>query len=235
MPLSVVQDFAGISNTGWIVLFGIATFLFIIFITVGIRVKFGDKEISIGGILRILANRDVDGELSRELKKLTDQIDADMSADLAKVIEFVEEKLLDLITPEGCEFPFGRLASIIKSELYNRKNYNDLKSRLSAKNWNRYRDEIFKDIQLRYELFHTKTNTVPCGIQYPRWSDIKSGVIGILEWWKESSKNILKIRKQEKVALYNQYAPKFRTEKERNRCCISRRDANLEYIKMMEA
>jgi len=51
----------------------------IVFIN-GFSIKFGDKEINIGGVQRLLAKRDKDTLLKESLKKFTDDVDHETTA-----------------------------------------------------------------------------------------------------------------------------------------------------------
>jgi hypothetical protein len=73
-----------------------------------------------------------DNDLGMELKKLMDEVDENLHADLIAKIEEIDRKVNEFFIGSGCEFPVFRFIGSIKKELYNRVNYNDLKNRIKT-------------------------------------------------------------------------------------------------------
>jgi hypothetical protein len=118
----------------------------------GISIKFGEnKEINFGGILRLLAKKDEDTLLKEELKKFSDDVDHEVTANLYDLVGELEEHLEPpLVMGDHCYFTFEKFSSIVKSELYKRIRRNSLWEKLAAGR-DSYIIAILKDIETRYD------------------------------------------------------------------------------------
>jgi len=114
-----------------IIVLSLLIFIVIIF-TNGFSFRFGEKEINIGGVLRLLSKRDKDTLLKESLKKFSDDVDHEVTANLYDLVEEIEDNLREpLIQGEHCYFTFEKFSSIVKSELYKRIRRNSLWEKLS--------------------------------------------------------------------------------------------------------
>jgi hypothetical protein len=155
--------------------------LVVVVFTNGLSLKFGEKEINIGGILRLLAKRDKDTLLKESFKKFSDDIDHEMTANLYDLVGDLEDNLEPpLVMGEHCYFTFEKFSSIVKSELYKRIRRNNLWMKLTESSRDKYITAILNDIGKRYKSLQEKVTQVRCGDTYAEFANIKEAVRGVL-------------------------------------------------------
>jgi len=201
-----------------IILFVLA-FLTIILLN-GFSLKLGEKEINIGGVQRLLAKRDKDTLLKESLKKFSDDVDHEVTADLYDLVEEIEDHLREpLIQGNHCYFTFEKFTSLVKNELYRRIRRNSLWEKLSEAGKERYISSILKDIGKRYELLQAKANRVSCGDTYADFAEVKEAIHGALIKFFDGTVKILVAGMDKKCEKYEASKKEFKTEAARKICC----------------
>jgi hypothetical protein len=209
---------------GWIFLtviilaaFGVVVFL----LQRGFKGKFGPVEI--GGLreevdekIRMAKEEEAkireDNDLGAELKKFTEEVDANMYADLIAKIEEIDRKVNAFFVGSECEFPVFRFMGAIKKELYNRVNYNDLKNRLKASGREAYIKRLKDDIRNEYDHTYRQTLDLKCGLKYPDFSIVEQQLFAAVDWVIAEFLRIIRFRIEEKIAKYKEYQSRFKTE-----------------------
>jgi hypothetical protein len=192
----------------------------------GFKGKFGPLEI--GGLRDEMVGKikeareeeiktSEDNDLGIELKKFTDEVDANLRADLIAKIEEMDHKVNDFFAGSECEFPVFRFMGAIKKELYNRVNYNDLKNRLKASGREAYIKRLKNDIQNEYDHTYRLTLNLKCGFKYPPFSNVEYQLLAAVDWVMAEFLNIEKSRIREKISKYEEYLPLFKTNMRRVR------------------
>jgi hypothetical protein len=187
----------------------------------GLRGKFGPLEI--GGLreevdekIRLAKEEETkireDNDLGAELKKFTDEVDANLHADLIAKIEEIDHKVNAFFAGSECEFPVFRFMGAIKKELYNRVNYNDLKNRLKTSGREAYIKRLKDDIRNEYDHTYRLTLNLKCGLKYPPFSEVEQQLFVAVDWVMAEFLGILKARIKEKIAKYETDQPLFKTE-----------------------
>jgi len=190
----------------------------IVFIN-GISIRIGEKEFNIGGLLRLIAKKDEDMLLKEGLKKFSDNVDHEVTANLYDLVGELEEQLgPPLIIGEHCYFTFEKFSEIVKSELYRRIRRNNLWEKL-ATGRNSYTNTILKDIETRYDQLQKKVSQVKCGDKYQEFPVIKEAVRDVLFKFFDGTVEKLTKGMEKKIEEYEKTKPKFKTIAARKICC----------------
>jgi hypothetical protein len=187
----------------------------------GFKGKFGPVEI--GGLREEMddklekarkeeANIRDDNDLGVELKKFTEEVDANTHADLIAKIEEIDRKINEFFVDSECEFPVFRFMDSIKKELYNRVNYNDLKNRLKTSGRGAYIKRLKDDIRNKYDHTYRLTLNLKCGLKYPSFDIVEHQIYAAVDWIMAEFIRILESRLEEKIAKYKEDQPLFKTE-----------------------
>jgi hypothetical protein len=190
----------------------------------GFKGKFGPLEI--GGLREELndklektkkeeANIRDDNDLGAELKKFTEEVDANMHADLIAKIEEIDQKVNTFFAGSECEFPVFRFMGSIKKELYNRVNYNDLKNKLKTSGRDTYIKRLKEGIRNEYDHTYRLTLNLKCGLKYPSFDMVEHQIFAAVDWVMAEFIKVLKFRLEEKIAKYKEDMPLFKTESRR--------------------
>jgi hypothetical protein len=83
---------------------GAALIAIVLIFMYGITLKWGDKEMVIGGLRRLLAKKDEDIRLKEELKRFTDDVDNDITNRLYDLVDGMDFRLEKLMVKEHCFF-----------------------------------------------------------------------------------------------------------------------------------
>ena len=186
----------------------------------GFSIRLGEKEINIGGILRLLEKRDKDTLLKESLKKFTDDVDHEITANLYDFVEELEDNLEPPLTiKEHCFFTYEKFTSIVKSELYKRIRRNNLWEKLSESSREKYTTAILRDIEKRYGLLKEKADTVKCRDTYEEFSDIKEAIRNVLNKYFDGTVEILVAGMEKKIEKYEKTKAEFKTTAARKFCC----------------
>jgi len=206
----------------------------IVFIN-GFSLKFGEKELNIGGIMRLLAKRDKDALLKESLKKFTDDVDHEVTANLYDLVEELEDHLEPpLIQGEHCYFTFEKFSAIVKSELYKRIRRNNLWEKLTESSRDRYIATILKDIEKRYRLLQEKVKQVKCGDSYEEFAAIKEPIRKVLDKFFDGAAKIMVAGMEKKIDEYEKTKPEFKTTAARKICCDDCIEKNKSRIKKLQ-
>jgi hypothetical protein len=228
---------------GWIFLtviilagFGVVVFL----LSRGLKGKFGPIEI---GGLRDEVDEKIrqakeeeqkireDDDLGTELKKFTDEVDANLHADLITIIEEIDHKVNAHFSGSECEFPIFRFMGAIKKEFYNRVNYNDLKNKLKTSGREAYIQRIKDDIRNSYDHAYRLTLNLKCGLKYPAFLVVEHPVFDSVDWAMSEFVRVIQFRIKEKVSKYQDYRPLFKTEIRRIKHVDVPLKRNQDYLK----
>jgi len=186
----------------------------------GFSLKLGEKEINIGGIQHLLVKRDKDTLLKESLKKYTDDVDHEVTANLYDLVEELEDHLEPpLILENHCYFTFEKFSSIVKSELYKRIRRNNLWEKLSDAGRDRYIVAILRDIEKRYAILQAKAKQVKCEDTYAEFSEIKDAIRNVLIKFFDGTIDILVAGMEKKCEKYESTKPEFQTVAARKICC----------------
>jgi acylphosphatase len=202
-----------------IIVSAVLIFVAIVFFN-GFSIRLGEKEVNIGGILRLLEKRDKDTLLKESLKKYTDDVDHEITANLYDFIEELEDNLEPpLAIKEHCFFTYEKFTSIVKSELYKRIRRNNLWEKLSEYSREKYITTILRDIEKRYGLLREKANTVKCRDTYEDFAGIKEAIRGVLNKYFDGTIEILLAGMEKKIEKYEKTKAEFKTAAARKFCC----------------
>jgi len=200
----------------------------------GFSLKLGDKEINIGGVQRLLAKKDKDMLLKESLKKFSDDVDHEVTADLYDLVEEIEDHLGEpLIQGTHCYFTFEKFSSIVKSELYKRIRRNSLWEKLSTAGKERYVTTILKDVEKRYDQLQAKANQVKCSDTYADFSKIKGDIRNVLIQFFDNTVEILISGMEKKCEMYEKAKTEFKTVAARKICCDDCIEKNQARIKKL--
>jgi len=217
-----------------IIVLSLLIFIVIIF-TNGFSFRFGEKEINIGGVLRLLSKRDKDTLLKESLKKFSDDVDHEVTANLYDLVEEIEDNLREpLIQGEHCYFTFEKFSSIVKSELYKRIRRNSLWEKLSDAGRDRYINTALKDIEKRYDQLQAKANHVKCGDSYADFSKVKGDIRNVLVQFFDHTADILIAGMEKKCEKYKSTKKEFKTKEAEKLCCddcIEKNEMRIEKLK----
>jgi len=206
----------------------------VIFIN-GFSIKFGDKEINIGGVQRLLAKRDKDMLLKENLKKFSDDVDHEMTADLYDLVVDIEDHLGEsLLQGEHCYFSYEKFASIVKNELFKRIRRNNLWEKLTDAGKEKYIATVLKDIKERYSLLQLKANQVKCKDTYTDFSQIKEAIRDVLIQFFDRTAEILIAGMEKKCEKYEKTKEEFQTKAAEKLCCddcIDKNRARIDKLK----
>jgi hypothetical protein len=216
-------------------LYGWIFFTLIVFAVLGIVVflllrgfkgKFGPVEIGglreeLDGKLKEAREEEIkireDNDLGMELKKFTEEVDANLRADLIAKIEEIDQKVNEFFVDSECVFPVFRFMGSIKKELYNRVNYNDLKNRLKTSSRDAYIKRLKDDIRNGYDHTYRLTLNLKCGLKYPAFFVVEQKLFSSIDWIMAEFINIEKSRIKEKIAKYEEVRHLFKTEIRRSK------------------
>jgi hypothetical protein len=202
----------------------------VIFIN-GFSLKLGEKELNIGGIRRLLAQKDEDTLLKEKLKRFSDDVDHDIEADLYDLIDDLDSEIQRLALSQHCYFTFEKLSSIVKKELEKRIRRNNLKEKLAESSKNKYVSSILRDVEERYELLRAKVGLLNCGESYADFNVVEAGFREVLGKFFDEAREILVSGMKKKIKEYEGSKAQFKTTAARKCCCDDRIAKNKTYIK----
>ncbi|MDR0604773.1 MAG: hypothetical protein LBG80_10765 [Bacteroidales bacterium] len=227
---------------GWIfltIIIFVALGVLVFLLLRGFKGKFGPLEI--GGLREELdskikeakeeeANIREDNDLGIELKKFMDEVDENLHADLIAKIEEIDKRVIEFFVGSECEFQGFRFISSIKKELYNRINYNDLKTRLKTSGRDAYIKRLKNDIRNEYDHIYRLTLNLKCGLKYPDFSIVEQQLFSTVDWVIAEFIRLLKSRLEEKIAKYKEIRPLFKTETRRIKHVDIQLKRNQDYL-----
>lgn len=203
---------------GWIVIGFIAVLIFIVLIALirkGAVLGWGDKKIALGKVDKKLDSfkaeideqnkkRMEDEERRKALFRRSGEIDEKLKADERRVIRKLHDPIKNIFKANiKCEMPYITAAEIIKDELTERVDYNNMKEKLTSKERRGYTQDILFNIETDYKAFLLKIPRLPCGTEkYPAWHEIKPEVEKLVNSWADSMIEVMSTRIKEKIEMY---------------------------------
>ncbi|QEJ94652.1 hypothetical protein FUT79_08245 [Treponema phagedenis] len=226
-----MEKAAGIPPIGWGVILVIAFLIFIVIMMKGIRFGMGDKSLSIGKMDEKIEDikQDIelkekeaerktamvmhDEELRKSLFKKSMDIDAHLTADLRRSVRRMDEKITTIFEPFiHCPFPSISTINIIKDELNERLDYNNMREKLSGDERRAYLNDILKDIRDAYSTFLLRISKVSCGEKYPEWAEIKKPLEQLISEWEDEVIGLFIKHIEEKIRMYEMSKRYFKTD-----------------------
>ena len=223
---SVMEGLGSIPVIGWVVIFAISVLIFIIIMVHGIRFVLGNKTLSIGGRLdkkiddvkKVMLDKAQDSlhdeQMRIELYRKSVTIDEHLNADLRKLVRKQDEKICSLLSSFSSSFYLSMgISEIIKGELNERIDYNNIREKLSGRERQEYLEDILSDIRDKYSTFliHLLTQSDGCLHEYPQWEDIKQPTEELIKNWEEEVIRLLKNHIKEKIKIYADAINDFKT------------------------
>jgi hypothetical protein len=196
----------------------------------GITLKWGDKEIVIGGLKKLLAKKDADTRLKEELKRFTDDVDNDITNQLYDLVDGMDFRLEKLMVKEHCFFSFGEFVRLVQEELKKRIRRNNLKDRMSGESREKYADKILHNIKERYKAFQYKAANVKCGDAYADFDVIEVAVKQEIMGFVNDTIGILVSGMKKKIEKYEAMKQEFKIANDRKFCCDDCIRKNKKYI-----
>jgi hypothetical protein len=212
---------------------GAALIAIILIFMYGITLKWGDKEIVIGALKKLLAKKDEDTRLKEELKRFADDVDNDITNQLYDLVDGMDFRLEKIMVKEHCFFSFGEFIRLVQEELKKRIRCNNLKERMSEESREKYADKILHNIKERYTAFQYKVANVKCGDTYADFNVIEAAVKQEIMGFVNDTISILVSGMRKKIGKYEETKPEFKTVDARKFCCDDRISKNKRYIEDM--
>jgi hypothetical protein len=209
--------------------FGLVIVLFIC----GFSIKWGNKELVIGYLKHLLSKKDGDIRKKEELKRFSDDIDNDVTAQLYDLVDDMDDRLKKLVAEEHCFFSFTEFIRLVQEALKKRIRRNNFKERMSDMSRERYVERILDSVRKRYEAFQYKTIGVKCGDTYKAFEAIEGAVKDEIKAFVHEAVDLLVIGMKKKIELYEAAKPEFKTADARKFCCDDCIVKNKVYIKNM--
>ncbi|MGP1414505.1 MAG: hypothetical protein ACTTJ6_01040 [Treponema sp.] len=212
------MDLSGIPFIGWIVILVVAFLIFILLMIKGVKLAFGDNSLSIGGKL----DKKIDGVKKELIDKanntLHDEqlriilyrksitIDEHLNADLRKIVRRLDGKICTLLEPFSNSFFLSMgISEIIKGELNERIDYNNIREKLSGRERKEYLEDILSDIKDKYSTFllHLLKQSRDIN-EYPDWETIEKSIRDLINNWEEEVISLLSHHIGEKIKIYGE-------------------------------
>jgi hypothetical protein len=217
-------------------LLAILSFLLVLVAVVfsnGISFKWNEKEVTIGGIRRLLQKKDEDTHLKETLKQFSDDVDHGVTADLFDIIEDIDNEIDKMLLNEHCYFTMEKFSNLIKKELQKRVRRNNLREKLTKGNREAYINKILKDVEERYDLFQARVSAAKCDDSYADFAKIKDAVRNAIGKFFDKAQAILIRGMRTKIKKYEETAPEFKTVSAKKFSCDNPIEKNKGYIEKL--
>lgn len=245
-----MQNIDKIPVAGWVVIAFIALLIFIVLMIKGLRFGIGNKKLVIGAVDKQVDDRlDIfkgeiekrdnermqDEERRKTLFRRSGEIDEKLKADERRVIRRLQEAIKNIFKPYiKCEMPGLTAAEIIKDELTERVDYNNMKDKLTRKERAGYIQDILFNIETDYKAFLLKIPRLPCGTEkYPEWKEIKGDVEKVIIRWADEMTEAMAKRIKEKIELYEAEKDKFLLAEYKTICIDFPINKNKKYLESL--
>lgn len=242
------MDLSGIPFMGWIVILIVAFLIFIVLMVNGIRLGIGDKSLSIGGKL----DKKIEGVKKELIDKANDTlhdeqlrimlykksiaIDEHLNADLRKNVRKLDGKICSLLEPFSNSFFLSMgISEIIKGELNERIDYNNIREKLSGRERKEYLEDILSDIKDKYSTFllHLLKQSKDIN-EYPDWESIEKQIRDLVNGWEEEVIELLNYHIEEKIKIYVDAKDGFKTTEYIENSVTYPIEKNKKYLKELE-
>ncbi|MGP1530059.1 MAG: hypothetical protein ACTTI3_06940 [Treponema sp.] len=219
---------------GWAVIGFIATLIFIAimrFTAKGVDLSVGDKKLSIGKINKRLDDNIEDEELRKTLFKRSIAIDEHLNADLRKTVRRLDGKIRSLLEPFFSSFLSVLIVEgIIKDELNERLDYNNIREKLSSAERADYLYEIVKDIGHAFSAFVLQLLKTQKEEKLPEWADLKPSIEQLISEWEKEVTTLLIRHIEEKASMYEAAQTQFKTKEYIKTSIIYPLEKNQKYL-----
>lgn len=222
-----------ISDMGWIVLGLLGFLVFVVLMLRGVKFGIGDKTVSVGSVDRRFIELKADDEERKKLFKFASHVDDSLKGDLRRIVRNIDEAISSINPKARCEFTSMRLVDIIKGELFQRLDDNNLKECLSVTMRNGYYQDVERRIRERYQFFQNKTASTLCGDVYPAWEEVEPTIYILIRSWGDESINAMAIRMREKIEKYKEARPLFKSAAARKENCDDCAERNEGYLQKL--
>jgi hypothetical protein len=228
----VNADFTDMPFNNLLLIIGFLIVVLLFISLVGINLKWGDREINIGGLWKRMSKKDDDEEIKERLKKVMDGIDEDMKADLYDLNDEISYETRNIY--QGvCYFPAEKMADIVKSVLDKRVDRNKLTEKLSDTKRSSYIQDIKKNVREKYTFFYRMSKETVCKDIYPTPDEILGKLDALVDKWDLDSRAIIIKRKIEKIGIYKDSQEGFKVQRYRQKFCLDKIRDNIKYIRGM--
>ena len=198
---------------GWAVIAFCAVLIFIIIMKQGIALGWGDKKMAIGKLNKKVDDSFKDEELRKTLFKKSIGIDEHLNADLRRTVRRMDSKISGALEQFFNSFlSITSFAAIIKDELNERIDYNNIREKLSSSERADYLYEIVKDIKNAFSTFVLHLQKSNKDEKLPEWTTLKKPVEQLIADWEREVVQILMKHIEEKIEMYEQSKAQFKTE-----------------------
>ncbi|MEL3905580.1 MAG: hypothetical protein P1P65_00920 [Treponema sp.] len=202
-----------ISTVGWLVIAFIAVLIFAVIMIRGISFDWNGKKGSIGKINKRLDDSIKDEELRKTLFKKSIAIDEHLHADLRKTVRRLDNKIRTALEPFFSSFlPVLIVEGIIKDELNERLDYNNIREKLSSSERADYLYEIVKDIGHAFSAFVLHLLKTQKEEKLPEWADMKPAIERLIREWEKDVAALLIKHIEEKITMYETARGQFKTQ-----------------------
>lgn len=228
----VNADFTDMPFNNLLLIVGFLIIVLLFVSIIGINLKWGEKEINIGGLWKRMSKKDDDEDIKERLKKIIDGIDEDMRADLYDLNDEISDETRTVY--QGiCYFPSEKMSDIVKSVLDKRVDRNRLTEKLSDTKRASYIQEIKKDIRGKYTFFYRMSKETVCKDIYPLPDEVFGKLDALVDKWDLDSRAIIIKRKIEKIGIYKDSQEGFKVQRYRQKFCLDKIRDNIKYIRGM--
>lgn len=231
---------------GWLVIAFIATLIFIVLMSKGLKFGFSGKTVSIGEkmdkkigdfkqeIEKKELERVYDESFSRELLRKSQKIDEHLSAECRKSVRRIDRDVAPIFKNYlKSPLSIAAVASLIKEELNERLDYNNMKEKLSRNERTAYCNDIVNDIHDRYSTFYLQAEKLVGKGVYPEWETVERNVQILISVWSIKIINSYISHLNRKIELYQQSRKVFKTEEYKQKSIDYPIQKNQNYIKML--
>ncbi len=198
---------------GWAVIAFVAVLIFIVIMKQGIALGWGDKKMAIGKLNKKVDDSFKDEELRKTLFKKSIGIDEHLNADLRRTVRRLDSKICTILEPFFNSFlPVLGITAIIKDELNERIDYNNIREKLSSFERKDYLYDILKDIKNAFSTFTLALQKQNKDEKIPDWLDFAADIQRLIEDWEKEVINLLIKHLEEKIEMYESSKAQFKTE-----------------------
>jgi len=136
-----------------------------------------------------------------------------INADLRKIVRRLDGKICSLLEPFSNSFFLSMgISEIIKGELNERIDYNNIREKLSGRERKEYLEDILSDIKDKYSTFllHLLKQSRDIN-EYPDWESIEKSIRDLINNWEEEVISLLSHHIGEKIKIYINAKDDFKT------------------------
>ncbi len=249
----MIEAIGQISNVGWGVIAFVALLIFIVLMSLifkGVKFNLKNKSLSVGNKEEIdnqigskleafkkeIEKKDLerlhDEEHRKSLFKRSMKIDEHLMADMRQSVRRIDKAVSDIFSPYfSSSLPVSLVSALIKDELNERLDYNNVKDKLSKRERGEYCEDILKDIRDKYSTFYLQATKLPSEDEYPEWEAIESDITSLIKGWETKIVSFLCSHIKKKIELYECERNNFKTEAYKENSITYPIEKNKNYLK----